>query len=187
MNNWNPDKYSKAWLFASLKHSGQKYGGFEDEQYIDYLNHIGSVAMEIVWFMSNTQKEYDADLAIQCALLHDTIEDTETTSKELTEHFGSEVAKGVQALTKKLSLPKEKQMMDSLTRIKKQPKEIWLVKMADRISNLTAPPFYWKKEKISAYREEAKIILQELGEVDEVMSNRLTQRIEEYFQKYMHQ
>ena len=47
------------------------------------------------------------------------------------------------------------QMADSLARIKQQPKEVWLVKLADRSANLGKPPHYWSAEKILAYRQEA--------------------------------
>jgi (p)ppGpp synthase/HD superfamily hydrolase len=40
----------------------------------------------------------NADLAIQCALLHDVIEDTPTTCQEVEQQFGAAVAKGVLAL-----------------------------------------------------------------------------------------
>lgn len=59
--------------------------------------------------------------------------DTEATYEEVTSLFGKSVADGVNALTKNESLPaKHEQMMDSLTRIKMQPVEIWMVKLADR-------------------------------------------------------
>ena len=50
----------------------------------------------------------DRSLAIQLALLHDTIEDTKTTYEEIQNLFGSIVADGVKALTKDTALEKEK-------------------------------------------------------------------------------
>lgn len=45
---------------------------------------------------------------------------------------------------------KKLQMQDSLRRIKSQPREVWMVKMADRITNLQPPPGHWSEEKDSS-------------------------------------
>jgi len=179
-NNWNRDKYIEAWDFATLKHRGQVYGAKEEGVEIDYINHIGAVSMEIMWFLSNSQNSYNADLALHCAILHDTLEDTQTDFAEIEELFGKQVANGVLALTKDKNLPKDKQMTDSLMRIQQQPKEVWLVKMADRVSNLCAPPFYWKNEKIISYQKEAETIYNALASADSLMAERLMERIKRY-------
>ena len=71
-------------------------------------------------------------------------------------------------------------MLDSLKRIKQQPKEVWAVKMADRICNLYAPPFYWTNEKKKTYREEAMLIHRELKDGNAYLAERLGRKIEEY-------
>lgn len=155
MSNWSPEIYSKAWYFATIRHEGQTYGGSQPLLRVDYLNHIGSVGMEILWALSQTPG-CKGDLAVQCALLHDVIEDTSATYEEVKEEFGKQVADGVLALTKNEKLPaKEARMTDSLKRIRQQPKEVWMVKMADRISNLYAPPYYWNntKKKITGKKQ----------------------------------
>ncbi|MEW5956291.1 MAG: HD domain-containing protein, partial [Chloroflexota bacterium] len=154
MSNWSPDVFAQAWNFATRYHQGQTYGGPEEGMYIDYLNHIASVAMEVIWALPATPAA-DGNLALQCALLHDTIEDTVVTYKLVLEHFGLEVANGVLALTKDATLStRAEQMADSLQRIRQQPPEIWMVKLADRITNLYHPPYYWDNEKIEVYRQE---------------------------------
>lgn len=123
----------------------------------------------------------DPDLVVQCAVLHDVIEDAGVTADSLEERFGASVAAGVQALTKDESLPTNQvQMLDSLERIRLQPKEIWMVKMADRIVNLQPPPSHWTSEKINAYREEAQLILDRLGDANQPLANRLRKKIERY-------
>ena len=72
------------------------------------------------------------------------------------------------------------QMVDSLERIKKQPREIWMVKMADRITNLQPPPKLWKSEKISRYREEALQIHQSLKSGSDYLASRLQEKIKRY-------
>lgn len=83
--NWNQDIYIKAWDFATIAHHGQTYGGPKEGQRIEYINHIGSVAMELIWALSQTT-DIDGSLAIQCALLHDTIEDTAVTKRRNTTY-----------------------------------------------------------------------------------------------------
>lgn len=140
---WSQEKYTKAWFFAAKAHKHQKYPATD----LPYIVHIGNVAMEVAHAIIQ-EPVTKPDLAIICALLHDTIEDTEVTYEDILQYFGTEVANGVLALSKDSSAGnKKEQMLDSLERIKKQPKEVWLVKLADRISNLGAPPAYWKKKK----------------------------------------
>ena len=55
-------------------------------------------------------------------------------------------------------LPKDQQIIDSLSRIKKLPIEVWAVKLADRITNLQPPPSYWTTEKRKKYLDQAKLI-----------------------------
>ena len=181
MKTWDQDKYLFAWRFASLAH-GKKKQCLPGSD-IPYINHIGSVAMEAMAAIAGSGDVKNPDLLVQCALLHDVIEDTESTYEDVKDRFGVEVADGVQALSKDTDLPsKQEQMSDSLTRIKSQPKEVWMVKLSDRISNLMPPPDYWGREKIAAYRDEAIVILSELGEASALLANRLREKIENYQQ-----
>lgn len=178
--NWSQDVYVKAWDFATEAHEGQTYGGPKEGQRIPYINHIGSVAMELICGL-NAELQLNGNLAIQCALLHDTIEDTDVNFQVIETTFGARVAEGVQALTKNEQLPtKEEQMLDSLERIKLQPKEVWMVKLADRITNLSEPPSYWTDEKRKKYKEEAQVIYEHLHESSEFLASRLLDRIQGY-------
>ena len=86
----------------------------------------------------------------------------------------------VLALSKDEELPKDKQISDSLARIKKLPKEVWAVKLADRITNLQPPPAEWTTEKNSQYAEDARFILDELREGNPYLAERLDAKISEY-------
>ena len=179
MSHWSPDIYEKAWSFSSRLHSGQTYGGRVEGERIEYINHIASVAMEIIWALQDNALA-DSALAVQCALLHDTIEDTNASYDLLQAEFGQAVAEGVQALSKNLALDKADQMRDSLDRIKQQPVEIWMVKMADRITNLYHPPHYWGNEKILSYRDEAQTIHDALHTANGKLAQRLAAKIAAY-------
>ena len=169
--------YQTAIKFATLKHVAinQKVPGTE----LPYVVHLSNVAMEILMANANTEN-FNVALAIQAALLHDTIEDTDTTFSEVEENFGLDVANAVMALTKNESLPKEEQMMGSLQRIKKLPYEVRSVKMADRTTNLQKPPLHWGNEKKRKYRAEAQIILDELATGNIFLAERLRLLIEDY-------
>lgn len=177
---WSIDEIQKVWQLASQLHDGQKYGGYNEGKQVEYINHIGSVVFEVLNAIQSTEN-INADLAIKCAILHDTIEDTAMTYEKVNALFGHEVASGVLALTKndKIEGSLEK-MLDSLKRIKEQPVEIWAVKMADRTANLYEPPFYWTDEKKLKYIEEAEIILHELKDGNEYLAERLKSKIKEY-------
>jgi (p)ppGpp synthase/HD superfamily hydrolase len=180
VSTWSPDAFAKAWRFASLYHAGQTYAGPEEGQAFDYLTHVGSVAVELIWALPSAP-DVDGDLAVQCAVLHDVIEDTEATYDLVAESFGKAVADGVMALSKNPTLPtKAEQMRDSLQRIREQPKEVWMVKMADRITNLDPPPYHWDDAKIEAYRQEAVAICDALHTANEALASRLQEKIERY-------
>lgn len=182
---WSPDIFATAWNFATLAHEGQTYGSCQPGQRIPYLNHLGSVAMEVMWALTLTPDEFDGNLAVQCAILHDVIEDTDHTYADLAAQFGEAVADGVQALTKDETLPtKTAQMQDSLQRIQQQPREIWLVKLGDRITNLAEPPYYWNLEKKQAYRVEAELIYQALHPAHTALAQRLQHKIQAYEQYF---
>jgi (p)ppGpp synthase/HD superfamily hydrolase len=137
------------------------------------------VAMEVTAALA-VEEGLDGDLAVQCALLHDVIEDTEITFQQVGQEFGPQVAHGVLALSKDPTLCNSEQLMDSLKRIMLEPNEIWVVKLADRITNLQAPPRHWTKEKIVIYHREATEILAKLGSASLVLAERLADKIERY-------
>lgn len=60
------------------------------------------------------------------------------------------------------------------------PSDNWAVKLADRITNLQPAPAYWNDEKKIAYREETKLILNELNKGNEFLAKLLKTKIEEY-------
>lgn len=173
----NPNLYVAALRFAAVKHDGQR---MTDTQ-LPYLVHVASVAAEVITAVTAPGATFDADLAIQCALLHDTIEDTATTYDEVVEHFGARVADGVLALSKvDESIPKPERMADSLRRILLQPPEIALVKLGDRTTNLAPPPSKWSTEKRRAYHAEAQLIAAQLAGVSALLDKRIAERIALY-------
>jgi (p)ppGpp synthase/HD superfamily hydrolase len=172
---WSQERYLAAYHFAARAHAGQIYPGTE----LPYTIHLAFVSMEVIAAL-RAEPDHDGDLGVQCALLHDVIEDTGVGHAEVAAAFGPAVADGVLALSKNPALPKEEQMADSLGRIRAQPPEVWMVKLADRISNLQPPPARWDAAKIARYRAEAEQILAALGSASPALAARLQAKIAGY-------
>ena len=173
--DWSQDAYDRAFRFAAKAHRGQTM----KDSGLPYLVHLGLVAMEVIAALE-TETGRDGDLAVQCALLHDTLEDTAVTEPRLRAAFGTAVARGVSALTKNDQLAKPDRIPDTLRRIRRQPREVWMVKLADRIVNLAPPPRGWTPAKIAAYREDARRIHEALAWASPCLADRLRRKIEAY-------
>jgi len=174
---WSQDLYIKAWNFACAAHQGQLVPGTK----LAYVNHVGLVAMEAMSSIAAGESIGNPNLLVGCALLHDTLEDTATAFAELEQCFGEDIARGVLALSKNKNLPgKDAQMRDSLARIQEQPHEVWMVKLADRITNLQPPPAYWDGAKIQGYGVEAELIWATLAGASPYLGQRLRQKIDQY-------
>jgi (p)ppGpp synthase/HD superfamily hydrolase len=169
------ERWRPAWMFAAQIHSAQTV----PDSRANYLAHLGNVMMEIISAHLAVPLD-DLDLAMQCAALHDTIEDQGVTQIELSERFGEAVADGVLALTKSKKVPKTERMRDSLARIKLQPMAVWCVKLADRISNLQSVPSHWPGPKIASYRTESEMILEALRPAHRILASRLEAFIASY-------
>ncbi|MCP4872215.1 MAG: bifunctional (p)ppGpp synthetase/guanosine-3',5'-bis(diphosphate) 3'-pyrophosphohydrolase [Proteobacteria bacterium] len=172
--SFDPDAYDVAARFAADSHIGQTVKGAE----LPYLMHVTLVAAEVMAALQHEPVD-DPDLAIQCALLHDTVEDTHVTLAEIEALFGADVALGVDALSKR-DVPNS--MEDSLRRVNASRREIRMVKLADRTTNMAPPPHFWSAEKRRSYRGQAQMILDALGDASPFLAARLRARIEAYGQ-----
>jgi guanosine-3',5'-bis(diphosphate) 3'-pyrophosphohydrolase len=172
---WSTDRYASAVRFAAERHAGQRYPGTD----LPYLLHVVTVAAEVQRALVDEPRS-DPDLAVVCALLHDTVEDTDTTAEDIAAAFGEATAAGVLALTKDAGLPPADRMPDSLRRIREQPPEIWMVKLADRIANLAEPPHFWPMDKRRAYLAEGELVAGQLAGVSAWLDRRIRERIARY-------
>jgi len=130
--------------FAARRHHGQFRKGSEPEPYIVH-------PLEVAHLLAGVGGVQDPDLLI-AALLHDTIEDTDTTEEEITELFGERVAKIVLEVTDDKSLPKaarKELQVEHAPHISDEAKQL---KMCDKISNigdiLKNPPDWTDERKI---------------------------------------
>ena len=171
------DNYIKA-----LEYSANAHGEQKTPKALPYVVHITSVAMEVINACEKSKLEIEkSNLAISCALLHDVIEDTNITYDDLYVDFSEGVANGVEALSKDKSLEsKQEQIKRSIEMLLEQPYEVQMVKLADRITNLSTPPKHWDNDKKKAYLKEASFIYSCLKNSNIYLSKRLEEKIENY-------
>lgn len=137
----------KAAAFSAQKHRHQRR---KDAEASPYINHPLAVAS----ILAVEARVADVDL-ILAALLHDTVEDTETTLEELEAEFGPKVAGLVREVTDDKSLPKatRKQLQIDHAAVASVPAK--QLKLADKISNVrdiaSSPPARWSRERKTEY------------------------------------
>lgn len=140
------DLVSRALSFATYKHKDQKRKNLKGDDYIVHPN-------EVMQFLRDggITDEY----MLSAALLHDTIEDTDTTHKEIMDLFGKEVADMVQEVTDDKSLPKATRKKLQAENIKEKSFGARMIKLGDKWSNtkdlLIDPPRGWSITDIYGY------------------------------------
>ncbi|MBR6779295.1 MAG: bifunctional (p)ppGpp synthetase/guanosine-3',5'-bis(diphosphate) 3'-pyrophosphohydrolase [Clostridia bacterium] len=174
---WDNKKLYKALCFATKKHKNQQLKHPKD---VPYSAHLCAVLTNAIKYASELKEDINWDLLVCSALLHDTIEDTETTYEEILSEFSKDVADAVLSLTKNNDIPHNNRIKDSIDRIKKQPKEVAIVKMSDRLFNMHIRIPFWSEEKSREYAEEAKLICDELGYACEPLRVELKNYIKNY-------
>jgi GTP diphosphokinase / guanosine-3',5'-bis(diphosphate) 3'-diphosphatase len=139
--------FVKAVAFAADKHRTQRR---KDADASPYINHPISLANVLA------NEGGISDATILCAaVLHDTIEDTQTTPAELEQIFGREITSIVLDVTDDKSLDKASRKQKQIEHAPHISREAKLVKLADKISNLrdilSSPPADWPAERKRAY------------------------------------
>ena len=157
----------KAISFAAGKHRDQRR---KDQEASPYINHPIAVASVLA------VEAGVSDLAtLQAAILHDTVEDTETTYGELVERFGAAVADVVMEVTDDKSLPKDERKRLQIAHAHKKSKQAAMVKIADKTCNLrdivSSPPAGWSDEKKREYFDWAKAVVDGLPVVNQELAD----------------
>jgi len=140
-------KLLQAASFAAKKHRYQKRKGDDAEPYVNH-------PLEVANLLANVGKIDDYDILI-AAVLHDTVEDTETTPEELTELFGARVCGYVLEVTDDKSLEKAERKQKQIEHAPHLSAGAKQIKLGDKISNITDvtnnPPAGWSKERKIEY------------------------------------
>lgn len=137
----------KALHFASLKHRDQRR---KDVEASPYINHL----IEVAELLARVGHVTDI-VVLQSAILHDTIEDTQTTPDEIEALFGPAVRQVVQEVTDDKSLPKADRKRLQIEHAPHLSPRARLVKLADKISNVQSvthtPPADWPLDRRREY------------------------------------
>ncbi|XP_049761589.1 guanosine-3',5'-bis(diphosphate) 3'-pyrophosphohydrolase MESH1 isoform X1 [Elephas maximus indicus] len=114
--------------FAARKHRQQRR---KDPEETPYINHPIGVARIL------THEAGITDIVVlQAALLHDTVEDTDTTLDEVELHFGAQVRRLVEEVTDDKTLPKLERKRLQVEQAPHSSPGAKLVKLADKLYNL---------------------------------------------------
>lgn len=170
-------KIINAIKFAAYKHRFQVR---KDPYQTPYIIHPIGVANTLMT-LGNVR---DPDIIIG-ALLHDTVEDTETTFEEIEQRFGVRVANFVREVTDDKSLPKQTRKQLQIEHAPKKSAGAAQIKLADKLYNLKdlaqAPPSDWKKERVDAYFQWAKAVVNNLPWVNAPLKQAVDDVIQSYW------
>jgi guanosine-3',5'-bis(diphosphate) 3'-pyrophosphohydrolase len=153
------DLVYRAYVFAAKMHRGQTRLSGEP-----YLFH----PIEVAVTLANMKMD---PVTVATGVLHDVLEDTDTTPEQLTELFGSEVAQLVNGVTKISKIhftTREEYQAENLRKMllaMAKDIRILLVKLADRLHNVRTLNF--------ANEEQQKRVAQETLDIYAPLANRL--------------
>jgi len=137
----------RAYDFASKKHDGQSRKS--GEPYIIHPLEVANILADL---------ELD-DATICAALLHDVLEDTDTTKEDLAKEFTPEIAELVDGVTKlgklKYASMKEQQVENYRKMFLAMGKDIRviLIKLADRLHNMRTLKYLSRERQIANAKE----------------------------------
>lgn len=127
---------------------------------------------------------YDADV-LMAALLHDTIEDTETEEKELADLFGYQVQHLVKEVSDDKTLSKEERKRLQIQNASQKSTKAALIVLADKLANLIDimhdMPVGWDEERINDYFLWAHDVIRQLPEVNPNLLTAVEEVIEEFW------
>ena len=148
--------------FAAHKHRDQRR---KDRAASPYINH--PIALSNV--LAN-EGGVENSTVLSAALLHDTIEDTDTSYEELVAEFGEAIASVVLEVTDDKLLAKQERKRLQVEHAASISNEAKLVKLADKICNLrditSSPPADWSLERKREYFDWAKQVVDQLRGVN---------------------
>ena len=164
----------EAAAFAARKHSGQKRKGKEEEPYINH-------PLEVANLLVSVGGVDDIDV-LTAGLLHDTVEDTGATQQEIESRFGRKAAGIVLEVTDDKSLPKPERKRLQVEHAPHLSTEAKLVKLADKISNITdileRPPSDWEDQRRREYVDWGEQVVAGLRGVNEGLERRFDELVE---------
>lgn len=151
--------------FAAQKHRHQRR---KDDGKTPYINHPILVALQLADIGGIMDPEILAG-----AILHDTLEDTETTAEELETQFGARVRSLVEAVSDDKSLPKQERKQLQINHAASLSTGAALIKISDKIANLkdlvNSPPAGWTVERQQQYLDWAVAVVKNCPAVNKTL------------------
>ena len=162
------DMFMRALRFAADKHQNQKRKGRDRLPYVNHLIHV----TDTLWHVGDVR-----DLpTLLGALLHDTLEDTDTAPGEIEAVFGAKVLSIVREVTDDKTLPKARRKQLQIEHAPHISDEAKQIKLADKIDNVydvsRDPPEGWSHERRVAYLEWAEAVVAGLRGVNAALEAR---------------
>jgi len=152
------DAILDAAIFAAQKHQGHVR---KDEQASPYVTHSLAVARTIC----NIGKVNDPTILI-AAILHDTIEDTNTMEAEIQERFGEEILSIVLEVTDDKSQNKLARKQQQVIHAHNLSNGAKIIKLADKLTNcldiLHTPPKNWSLGRRREYIQWAADVIAQI-------------------------
>ena len=153
--------------FSAVKHRDQRRKGPKN---IPYINHPIQVANVLI----QTGQEYNTNLLV-AAILHDTIEDTDTTEEEIEQLFGADIAELVMEVTDDKALYWEARKQLQIETSPFVTYDAKLLKIADKICNVRDlvlnPPSNWTNERKLEYLEWAGDVVEGMRGINEPLED----------------
>ncbi|XP_004398337.1 guanosine-3',5'-bis(diphosphate) 3'-pyrophosphohydrolase MESH1 isoform X1 [Callorhinus ursinus] len=161
--------------FAARKHRLQRR---KDPEGTPYINHPIGVARILTHEAGITDT-----VVLQAALLHDTVEDTDTTLDEVELHFGAQVRRLVEEVTDDKTLPKLERKRLQVEQAPHSSPGAKLVKLADKLYNLRdlnrCTPEGWSEHRVQEYFEWAAQVVKGLQGTNRQLEEALKQLFKE--------
>ncbi|XP_014677320.1 PREDICTED: guanosine-3',5'-bis(diphosphate) 3'-pyrophosphohydrolase MESH1-like, partial [Priapulus caudatus] len=130
----------------------------------------------VAYILTNEGNVTDTDV-IQAALLHDTVEDTDTSLAEIESVFGARVCAIVAEVTDDKSLPKAERKRQQVAHAAHASRGAKLVKLADKLYNVRdlarATPAGWDAARVAEYVAWAERVVRGLRGVNALMERAL--------------
>lgn len=160
-------KLLRAASYAAEKHRSQRRKGADADPYINHPLQVAAMLAEV-------GKITDAEI-LTAALLHDVIEDTETSPEEIEELFGKRVRGLVMEVTDDKSLPKAERKRKQVEKAPHLSDGAKQIKIADKYSNISDvmenPPDGWLEERKAEYIKWGQDVFAGLRGVNENLDN----------------
>lgn len=166
-------------LFDALRFAAEKHrdGRRKGPIAAPYINHPITVAEQL----ATAGLEDDADLLI-AALLHDVVEDTDTTEEELRRRFGDRVATIVLELTDDKQLDWRERKRIVVESIANKSRQAQLIKLSDvtaNVSDLIHHPPNWADDRKRGYLRWAELVVEAIRGVQPEMERRFADLLRE--------